>query len=528
MGTNHSSPTINTETNTDLAHDLLNNNSVKRQTSDQPVESHLRSTGRAESRTGRRSKSAERPRLNITATSSRSSPSTPTLLTRRRVHSPPATLAVDSIILDRKSNNSSKSSGKRRTKKSPQSILLADDGPYYRLTRCSDDEVSFHREKTELLLEAVNTSPAAAIASQSRGSLISPLKLDLMCETESRLHFKIYDPHKKRFEVQESMLGHSLPEFTKKAHHTQYSVEYSRRPFGLTVTRKSTGFVIFNSCEVGKLQFNDEKIQFSTSVLSKYLYGLGEHQKTFLIDTHNHSHNFVFWSRDQPPKKEHNLYGCHPFFLALETDGNAYGVFLLNSSAMEVDIKPGDPPILTYTVSGGILDLYIFTGPSPIEVVQQYQEVIGFSHLPPYWALGFHLSRWGYDSVTELNKTIDANRRAAICYESQWTDIDMMKDRQSWTFSHSDLVSTVHNLQLNGQRYVNIIVSFTYSTLTIHSITQSVKSNKSISGKHGILILNLPKHEYWRCRIFTYSSTCAIFTGHRSRSVKEKIKKPAF
>jgi len=58
----------------------------------------------------------------------------------------------------------------------------------------------------------------------------------------------------------------------------------------------------FNSCEVGKLQFNDEKIQFSTSVLSRYLYGLGEHQKTFLIDTHNHSHNFVFWSRDQPPK----------------------------------------------------------------------------------------------------------------------------------------------------------------------------------------------------------------------------------
>jgi len=43
--------------------------------------------------------------------------------------------------------------------------------------------------------------------------------------------------------------------------------------------------------------------------------------------------------------------------------------FLLIS---EVDIKPGDPPILTYTVSGGILDLYIFTGPSPIEVNTHY------------------------------------------------------------------------------------------------------------------------------------------------------------
>jgi hypothetical protein len=46
-----------------------------------------------------------------------------------------------------------------------------------------------------------------------------------------------------------------------------------------------------------------------------------------------------------------------------------------------------------FRVIGGLVDLYILTGPSPEEVIQQYHALIGRAAMPPYWALGLHQSR---------------------------------------------------------------------------------------------------------------------------------------
>ncbi len=71
--------------------------------------------------------------------------------------------------------------------------------------------------------------------------------------------------------------------------------------------------------------------------------------------------------------------GVHPFHIALELSTNdqtnVHGQFLLNSNAMDVDLQP--LPALTYTTTGGIIDLYIFTGPTPQDVIQQYWDIIG-------------------------------------------------------------------------------------------------------------------------------------------------------
>ncbi len=71
--------------------------------------------------------------------------------------------------------------------------------------------------------------------------------------------------------------------------------------------------------------------------------------------------------------------GSHPFHINMEVKSNIptnfHGQFFLNSNAMDIDLQP--LPAITYSTTGGIVDLYLFTGPTAQDVIQQYWDVIG-------------------------------------------------------------------------------------------------------------------------------------------------------
>lgn len=69
------------------------------------------------------------------------------------------------------------------------------------------------------------------------------------------------------------------------------------------------------------------------------------------------------------------MYGVHPTYTVVEPDGNAHTVLFLNSAAQEWTTTPN--PSLIYKTISGILDIYIFLGPSPDEANQQYSEAVG-------------------------------------------------------------------------------------------------------------------------------------------------------
>ena len=89
------------------------------------------------------------------------------------------------------------------------------------------------------------------------------------------------------------------------------------------------------------------------------------------------------------------------------------------------------------------------------QVVSQYTEAVGRYYVPPYWALGFHLCRWGYNrckvctaniflghnrckhllgthvfflpvSLTNMEAAWQRTRDAGIPFDAQWGDIDIM------------------------------------------------------------------------------------------------------
>ncbi|XP_032896705.1 lysosomal alpha-glucosidase-like [Amblyraja radiata] len=279
---------------------------------------------------------------------------------------------------------------------------------------------------------------------------ILKLQLNVMFETDHRLHIKINDSSNPRYEV-----PIEVPRAAKKATSPLYTVEYSEDPFGIVVRRRSTGTVLLNTT-VAPLFFADQFLQISTSLPSAYLYGLGEHRAAFLHSVQWNT--LTFWARDTPPQESINLYGVHPFYLSLEPDGKSHGVFLLNSNAMDVALQP--TPALTWRTIGGILDFYIFMGPDPNSVIQQYLEVIGLPSMVSAWGLGFHLCRWGYESSNATWEVVKQMRKAGMPQDAQWNDIDYMTGYRDFTFDPKNFASLpqlVADLHSHGQQYVMIL-----------------------------------------------------------------------
>uniref|UniRef100_A0AAX7VIN0 P-type domain-containing protein n=1 Tax=Astatotilapia calliptera TaxID=8154 RepID=A0AAX7VIN0_ASTCA len=261
---------------------------------------------------------------------------------------------------------------------------------------------------------------------------------------------KITDPSSSRFEV-----PISVPTVTNKTESPDYIIELSKQPFGLVVKRRSTGAVLLNTT-VAPLFYADQFLQFSTSLPTQFIYGLGEHRSTFLHDVHWNT--LTMWARDVPPTEQTNLYGAHPFYLAMEDGGNAHGFFLLNSNAMDVALQP--TPALTWRTIGGILDFYIFLGPDPGSVVQQYVDVVGYPAMPVYWALGYHLCRWGYYTSNSTWEVVKSMRNYGIPQDVQWNDIDYMDKFMDFTYESKKfdtLPELVRDLHAHNQRYVMIL-----------------------------------------------------------------------
>ena len=90
----------------------------------------------------------------------------------------------------------------------------------------------------------------------------------------------------------------------------------------------------------------------------------------------------------------------------------------LNSNALEVEIFD-HPSIVSYRLNGGIFDFFFFVGDTPEDVIKKYHELVGKPFLPPSWAFGFQLSRWGYQGLEEVQQTVARNLKHDIPFETQ-------------------------------------------------------------------------------------------------------------
>lgn len=115
----------------------------------------------------------------------------------------------------------------------------------------------------------------------------------------------------------------------------------------------------------------------------KNVYGMGENTHTSYRHRFSYDNWWAMFSRDQAPgTKKNNLYGVHPFFMAVdERTGRAFGMLIFNSNAQEYGFLP--PSSIAYRSIGGIMDLYILEEENPESLIQAYTNLIGRPKFPP-------------------------------------------------------------------------------------------------------------------------------------------------
>ena len=132
-----------------------------------------------------------------------------------------------------------------------------------------------------------------------------------------------------------------------------------------------------------------------------------------------------------------NLNYSVPFF----TSSNGYGLFFDNASKGYADIGKTNPDILEAGFMSGELNVYIITGKDNKEILTAYQSLTGKQPLPPRWALGNLMSRFGYTSEKQVKDIAGKMQGANIPVSAIIFDLFWFGDSIKGTMGNLDWVN---------------------------------------------------------------------------------------
>ncbi|CAK0786903.1 hypothetical protein CVIRNUC_010117 [Coccomyxa viridis] len=220
------------------------------------------------------------------------------------------------------------------------------------------------------------------------GSDVTPLTLSVQNVDANILRVKL--GASGRFEVPQSLFQNTGQ--GRVQGNPKYGLQYSAQPFGFAVTRTgSSSPALFNTAG-NRFVFKEQYLELTSSIPSgATLFGLGEYTSNVGFPLRRDGIPYTLWNRDQPPAVPNtNLYGSHPIILDVRDGGLCHGVMILNSNAMDIEITSST---LQIRAVGGVLDLYFFMGPGPMDVLNQMTSIVGRPVMPPYWSLGLMQSK---------------------------------------------------------------------------------------------------------------------------------------
>jgi oligosaccharide 4-alpha-D-glucosyltransferase len=172
-----------------------------------------------------------------------------------------------------------------------------------------------------------------------------------------------------------------------------------------------------------------------------------------------------------------NLNYSVPFLMS--SDG--YGIFFDNPSKAYFDIGKKNENMLEYGATYGKLEFYIIPGKNAEEILEKYQGLTGTQPIPPRWALGNLMSRFGYRNQEQVMNTVKKMKDAHFPVDAVILDLFWFGDSIKGTMGNLDWTnrkawpepdSMVSNLNKKGIETILITEPFILKSTPNYELSQ--------------------------------------------------------
>ena len=317
--------------------------------------------------------------------------------------------------------------------------------------------------------------------------------LQINCLTDEIIQFKLTPNSVKLFELpKENPFVHNK-NITRELiiSKLKYKISMQKNPFTFSIKRQKTNETIFKTEEKNPFRFMIDFTELKIKIPSKNIYGIGQRTSTFNL----HSGTYTLYNKDNPNKidygigKNNNRYGSHPIYLMREKSGYYHINYLRNSFGMDIELDLENNK-LKYLILGGVLDFTLFLGnKKPENVIKMYHKFLGGWMIPPFWSLGFHQSRWGYNHINHIEYILNKFQTEKIPLDSVWLDLDYMYDNHPCTWDEKRFPSNIFkNLLFKYNKRFVLISEPCFGLQSKKVINTGIKLNTFISEKNNPII----------------------------------------
>ncbi|KAK2067888.1 hypothetical protein P8C59_001591 [Phyllachora maydis] len=195
------------------------------------------------------------------------------------------------------------------------------------------------------------------------------------------------------------------------------------------------------------------------------------------------------------------LYGSIPYMQAHRKDSHV-GVFWLNAAETWVDITKGKEAknrlaigvsakttTQTHWISeSGLLDVFVFLGPTVQDLTQKYGELTGYTAMPQEFALGYHQCRWNYvsdEDVKDVDRKMD---KYQIPYDVIWLDLEYTEDKKYFRWDKNtfpDPIGMEKQLDSHGRKLVTIVDPHIKNVDGYEVVTELKSKDLAVHDKEG-------------------------------------------